>query len=312
MPDSTLLIGLDVGGSTTRLRGEYADPADPSDLIERRGPGANPNREGRETAVRTLVDLITDALPAAAPDRLVLCAGVAGAGRADEQSALAEALQTALDAPQRSVQVEVVHDGQIALDAAYDAESGVIVIAGTGSLVLARTDDGTLHRAGGWGPVLGDPGSGHALGRAGLRAVAAALDGGPETDLQMRLRDAYDIAGRDQLLTAVYRNDLDVAAVAPLVLDAARADDDVATRLLTDETDALADLVAWLARRVSSVSPRVRLLGGLVDDPLYARTLRRALSDHVPVWSVDRLEMPPVMGALWRARRCAEADGAAS
>lgn len=314
MPSSSLLLGLDVGGSTTHLRGEYVDddgsppPANRSVRIDRRGPGANPNRVGRAPAVRTLTDLVTDALSSGpSPDRIVLCAGVSGAGRTDAQDALANALQTALSDPTRTVRVEVVHDGRIALDAAYNTESGVVVIAGTGSLVLARTEDGTLHRAGGWGPRLGDPGSGHALGRAGLAAVAAAFDGGPETHLQARLRNAFDIEDRDHLLHALYRGEIDLAAIAPLVIDAAREDDAVATALLTEATNALATQVSWIARHDNSIAPRVTLVGGLIEHSVYTNALRRALDNHVPAWSVAPLDAAPVSGALRRARRRADA-----
>lgn len=312
MSASTLLLGLDVGGSTTHLRGEYVDAPDCADeptRLDRQGPGANPNRDGRAPALRTLVSLVTDVLAdIPSPDRLVLCAGVSGAGRTDDQDAFATALQNALAAPDRTIHVEVVHDGHIALDAAYDTGSGIIVIAGTGSLVLGRDADGALHRAGGWGPILGDAGSGHALGRAALRAVAAALDGGPDTALCSRLHTAFALRTRDQLLEAVYQDEVDVAAVAPLLVDAAHAGDAVASRLLTDATDALAEQVSWIASQNRSIAPRITLLGGLLEAPFYAQALRQALAAVVPEWTVNQLETASVTGALRRARRLAPPD----
>jgi len=296
-----LLVGLDAGASNTHLRAQCPDA---DERIERRGPGANPNQTGLDHAAAVLVDLVEEALaecPSA--DRLAVCAGVAGAGRKPEQARLTEALRRALTGPERTVRVEVVPDAVIAIDAAYDEGSGVVVIAGTGSMVLGRTPDGTLRRAGGWGSLLGDDGSGYALGRAGLRAVAAAFDGGPDTALRARLRNQFGIDNRDDLLDAVYQSALDVASVAPLVLDAAADGDAVATDLLATQVASLADQVGWLLARDTVLPPRLTLAGGLTQNDHYAHHLRRALADRVPDATVERLRDEPVAGALHRARR---------
>ena len=67
-------------------------------------------------------------------------------------------------------------DVEIALDAAFHGDVGVLAMAGTGSNVAGRMPDGTLVTAGGWGPELADQGSGHKIGREGLRAAFLALD----------------------------------------------------------------------------------------------------------------------------------------
>ncbi|PSQ96045.1 MAG: N-acetylglucosamine kinase [Bacteroidetes bacterium SW_9_63_38] len=301
MGSSTLLLGLDVGGSRTRLRGERSDEGE---SIEREGPGANPNRVGEETAVSRLSALVDAALAEREGiERLVLAAGISGAGSPSVQSHLAEALDTALARPGLRVHVEVVHDGIIALDAAYDTSSGVIVIAGTGSLVLARTHDGTIVRAGGWGPQLGDDGSGHALGRAGLRAVAEALDGGRDTTLRDRVFDAFALNDRTDFLQTAHTDALALPDVAPIVVAAARADDSVAARILHEQVSALARQLDWLKARTTNVASRLTVLGGLTTNEHYDQALRDALRDCEPDGSIQRLESPPVLGALRRARR---------
>jgi N-acetylglucosamine kinase-like BadF-type ATPase len=302
------VFGIDAGGSKTLLRGERVGG---DERVERQGPGANPNRVGLETASDVLVRLVGDALTdrtSTGAGRISVCAGVSGAGRAEEQAALAEAIRGALDGPGRTVQVEVVHDALIALDAAYDRDSGLIVIAGTGSVALARTVDGTLLRVGGWGHLLGDPGSGYALGQGGLRAAAAAFDGGDDTSIRGRLREQLGIDTREQLIHAVYQEDLSMQSVAPLVVDAADQGDVVATRILTDETEGLAEQVGWLVRRADPIAPRITLLGGLVRNDRYKQGLRQSLRDHFPDWSVRQLQTEPVTGALRRARRRLQED----
>ncbi len=261
-----------------------------------------------DEAADILVALIEDSLQdGPVPDCVSVCAGVSGAGRAEEQEALGEAIREALGGPGRTVHVEVVHDALIALDAAYDTESGLIVIAGTGSVALARTDEGTLLRVGGWGHLLGDPGSGYAIGQQGLRAVAEACDGGEATALRARLRDQFGIGDREQLIHAVYQDGLSMQDVAPLVVDAA-ADDAVAGRILAEEADGLAEQVGWLVDRAEPTASRITLLGGMVQNDRYDQVLRDRLHDHFPDWSVRQLQTEPVTGALRRARRLLERD----
>ncbi len=72
--------------------------------------------------------------------------------------------------------IEVVGDIQIALEAAFGAGPGVIVIAGTGSIAYGRNAHGASARAGGWGFAIGDEGSAHWIGRAAVGAVLRATD----------------------------------------------------------------------------------------------------------------------------------------
>jgi N-acetylglucosamine kinase-like BadF-type ATPase len=300
------VVGLDAGASKTLLRGQCPGGGT---SVERRGPGANPNRTGLDPAVGVLADLVEEAL-AACPeaDRLSVCAGVAGAGRSRDQERLRDALHAALSRPGRSVDVEVVPDALIALDAAYDAGSGLVVVAGTGSVVLARTTQGALLRAGGWGHVLGDDGSGYAVGRAGLRAVAAALDGGPPTALRSRVREHFGIDDRDRLLERVYQEDVSVQAVAPLVLEAATDGDAVARDIRASQGAALAEQVGWVLGREAPIASRMTLVGGMLRNAPYAKYLCRHLRDRFPEWSVGVLRDDPVVGALRRARRLAPAS----
>lgn len=300
MPSTSVVIGLDAGASKTLLLAER--PAR-NERIERRGPDANPNRIGRTEAAEVLIQFVKDTVQdLSAVSHLSLCAGVAGAGRPHEQRTLAEALRADLEGPGRTVDVEVVSDAQIALDAAYDTGSGVVVIAGTGSMGMARATTGDLVRAGGWGHVLGDAGSGHALGRAGLRAVAEAFDGGDETVLQTRVCERFGIETRDDLLRTVYRDDFDVAAVAPLVAKVAE-EDAVAAKILDAQMSKLTDQVEWLLARTEAIAPHITLLGGLLQNEYYEQCLRRHLRDRFPDWTVEVLQGEPVVGALRRARR---------
>lgn len=310
MSASHLSIGLDVGGSKSVLVAEGDDTSSP---IKRYGPAANPQRAGLESAARTLTDLVQRAVqPFPTPEVISLCAGVAGAGRDEEQSALEERLRRALQAAAGTVQVQVMHDANIALEAAFGTKSGVIVIVGTGSVGVARMHDGTLRRVGGWGYLLGDPGSGYAIGRAGLRAAARAFEGGPATALRAKVCDHFDIHSRDGFIQTAYDEAFLVQDAAPLVVAAAADGDTVAANILEAEVDELAQQVAWLVEECEALRPRLSFLGGLAKNPHYAQRLRAALRHRMEEWTIERLQAPPVQGALRVARRMhpASAPGA--
>jgi len=295
-----LCIGLDVGGSKTELLASHSDDDEPVRLT---GPGANIQRIGVEAAARTLADMIQQALHQRPHRKLTsVCAGIAGAGRVNDQEALAHHLLQALDLSP-APHVQIVHDAQIALEAAFHEGSGVIVIVGTGSVVFARARDGTLTRTGGWGYLLGDEGSGFALGQSGLRAVAHAIDGGPSTVLQAHVADQYGLDGRDQLIHQVYQHDWPMQDVAPLVIEAAVAGDAVAKRIVDEQTDQLACQVEWLIARSGDTEPRIALLGGLVRETHYAEALQQSLRERLPDWSTRTIQRHPVVGALRLAAR---------
>lgn len=301
VPSTHLLIGVDAGASKTHL---LAGRLDSAACTEHRGPGANPNRIGMEQAADVLADLVGDAVREyPSVEQLSICAGVAGAGHAREQEILAEALHTALSSSDLAVRVEVVHDAVIALDAAYDAGSGLVVVAGTGSVVLARTTDGQLLRSGGWGHVLGDAGSGSAIGRAGLRAVAEALDGGKDTSLRTRVREHCGITNRESLVQKVYQGELNIQTVAPLVINTAVEGDVVAANILSTQITRLAEQVEWLLNRGGTIAPRITLLGGMLQNEYYTQCLRRVLEDSFPNWAIGVLQKEPAVGALRRAGR---------
>lgn len=278
-----------------------------SEQIDRHGPAANPQRGGVDESARALTALVRETIQPHRPiDRLSICAGVAGAGRSDEQEALANRLRQGLAAVAEVVRVEVVHDASIALDAAFGSGSGLVIIVGTGSVVFARARDRTTRRVGGWGYLLGDPGSGYAVGRAGLRAVAAAFDGGEDTAIRTRVDDQYGINEREALIREVYQDEFAVQNVAPLVIEAAADGDPVAADILTSQAADLVQQVEWLLEEQDGIASRIALLGGMVQNKPYTQVLRHVLRERVPDWSVEILRHEPVVGALQRAHRMAD------
>lgn len=97
----------------------------------------------------------------------------------------------------------VVSDCQTALFGATHGQPGVVVVAGTGSIVLAQGERGAVAQTGGWGNVLGDEGSAWWIARESIRAAIAAQEHrGPHTGLDrlicqfFRTRTLHEVASR--------------------------------------------------------------------------------------------------------------------
>ena len=173
-PDATetvTMIGLDIGGTKTRgikvVDGEVVAALEVG--------SANVQNVSRETAAANLAELFAR-LDAADVPRVF-----AGAGGIDTE-ADAEALAALIRPNAPGAHVSVVHDSRLLL-AAGGARTGVAVIAGTGSAAWGVNGDGVEARAGGWGYLLGDEGSGYWLGREAVRYSLHRMNLGLEADL---------------------------------------------------------------------------------------------------------------------------------
>lgn len=302
--DETIYIGLDAGGSKTEL---LAASHQDEELLTHFDASANPARVGFSGSIDVLSRLIRAAMDSL-PDRKVaaVCAGIAGAGRTGDQRRIHEGISSNL--PELAGEhLLITHDADIALEAAFEREGGLMVIAGTGSVALARTNDGRTRRVGGWGYLIGDEGSGYALGAAAMRAYAHALDGGPETALHGYIADEYEIRDATELFYRIYEEKMPLQKLAPLVVRLAEQGDEIALHIVETQAHDLAEQVRWLAEQSPDVTPQVALLGGLANEPFYRTVLKNALLEKLGGWSVIQPKNRPVVGAWRLARQRADA-----
>jgi len=307
-------IGVDGGGTRTRavVAGE--------DLVAmgRGGSGpANASTRPLPLVVETILEAVGDAVASAAV--AVSNAEGVGVGLAGVESAgLAGPLTAALEESLGPGRVLVTTDARIALAGASPGDPGgpgVVLIAGTGAIAYGRRADGAEARAGGWGPLLGDEGSGYAIARQGLAAVVRDLDGrGPHTAIRdLLFASERGVHTLEQLLAKVYRSEGgagDVAAYFPVVLQAARGGDAEARRILGEAGKELALAATTVIRRLAlekeafpvSTVGGVFTAGSLLLAPLVA-----ALSEVAPLARVGPPAYPPEIGAIRLARARAEA-----
>src|ERR1700743_518836 len=134
----------------------------------------------------------------------------------------------------------ILGDGEIALDAAFPGQAGVLAMAGTGSNVLGRTEACKLISAGGWGPALADQGSRHLIGLESLRAIFLAKDEEKETRLLAAILEFWQLSSIEQLVEHANRiPSPDFSTLTGVVLSCAEAGDEIALKVLRKQGDDL-------------------------------------------------------------------------
>ncbi|MDG4796795.1 BadF/BadG/BcrA/BcrD ATPase family protein [Micromonospora sp. WMMD1082] len=274
---STVVVGLDVGGTSTRA---IAVTLDGERLGVGRAGGGNPTSHGAARAAGELLAALRQALADVDPDRVRAGAiGLAGAGRLLADPAGRTAFDDAWRAAGLRCPYAVHGDALVAYASGAASPAGTILVAGTGA-IAARVHELRLDRiADGHGWLLGDIGSGFWLGHQAVRRLLAALDTGGDPDdlgrrVLTRLTGSTEVAARtrdtvDALVQAVTRRPpVELARLAPLVVDAAAAGDPAGAALIGQAGAHLAATVSRI-RPAGDTTPLV-LGGGLLtgDTPL--------------------------------------------
>lgn len=282
------VLGVDVGGSTTRgLRVEHGEV-----IRKALADTANMASVGVEAAGRALDELF-DRL--GRDDVAAVCVGAAGADTPEGRQRLARLVAQRVP----GAAVSAVHDARLVL-AAAGLDEGLVVISGTGSAGWGVCRDGREARAGGWGYLLGDEGSGYALARDAVRVALADVDSGrPPGRVACRLVEECGLDRPDRLLDHFYAK-LErrwwaqrAGAIVSLAVDG----DPAATKLVDHAADALADLTDVVARRLGLAGPVVLAGGLLVNQPALQIRVRQRL-DARGMTGVRVLEADPVCGAV--------------
>ena len=286
-----LVLGLDIGGSRTRARLSR----DGRVVAESAGGSASLTAAGAERARAVLAEVVAG-LGAPSP----VAAAVAGAAGCDtpvNRERMRELLSPLLP----GARVAVVHDARLVL-AAAGLDAGIVLIAGTGSVAWGAAADGREARAGGWGHLLGDAGSGYWVVREAARRALAAYDRGePAAPATRALLDATGAA--DPLeLTVHFHAHRDPERWAALSHGALAAD----PTLVTATAAELAALATTVAARLSLSDAPIVLAGGmLLGEPALESAVRAALPRAV------RAGAEPITGAVRLAERLAKGQSPA-
>ncbi len=303
-------LGIDGGGTNTRAMIFHA-PADPDvDLSpclvgEGRADAANFHRVGVESATDSILKAITQACRQAniTPHQITTaCIGLAGVSHPDNHRKMYDAIEQAL--PTLNFTLET--DARIALAGATAGKPGIVIIAGTGSIAYGINKDGEVARAGGWGPTLGDEGSGTYIGRRALEAVMTAYDrrAQDETHLTEKVCRFFNVKTPPELPAVIYNPDNNVmpqiAQLSKLVVETAQEDDATAIRILADAAHELARAIKAVIEQLNMQNDefRVGYVGGVFEaGELILQPLREELTAFAPKATIAAPIYKPVMGA---------------
>jgi glucosamine kinase len=277
-----LFLGLDAGGSHCRSR-----------LIDERGrvlgtgeTGPANARIGMEQLHAALNEAVRQATDKAGLDDAAISTIHAGFGIAGiSRPGVREALER-LSFPFASIAYDT--DAAIANIGAHRGQDGAILIIGTGSIGLGRIGDINFS-IGGYGFPISDEGSGAALGLSAMRHALRALDGRTQrTPLSIAVTERFNHNTAAAIAWMDEATPRDYAALAPLVMDRAEADDPIARSIVEDAALHIERFIKAIFERGA---PRCALAGGLA--PRMKAWLRQR--------TVERLSEPmgdPLDGAL--------------
>ncbi len=305
----SLILGIDSGGSKTVAWLARASGASEPLVLGRGAAGpANPQSVGFGEALKNLTGAVAAAFAEAGlPVQSVASAVLAAAGsdREENRRAFSDwAKETSLAA-----RFQVVHDAWPVLAAGTPDGWGIALISGTGSLAFGRAADGRTARAGGWGFLMGDEGSGYALAVAGLRAAAQAADGrAAPTRMLEPILDHFHLDRPEALIPVIYSlagERQRIAELGQTVLSVAEAGDATAGEIVDEAVRQLAAMIAAVAKRLGLHEEPIplALAGGVLagSGMLCGRLTDQLKALGLPARPVAVVR-EPVAGALKLAR----------
>jgi len=260
--------------------------------------------EGRAKLERAITGSLAGACAEAGLDPATVsfeaaCFGMSG-GPEDKEEILAALI--------RSRRLIVTTDAVIALAGATSTGQGIITISGTGSIAFGRNAIGRCARAGGWGHIFGDEGSGFDIARQATRALVRAEEGwGPATRLREMLLEATGAHSANEMLHLFYGDAWPRSRVAKLarLVDAAATDSDpVAVDILNNAAQQLALFTGAVRQQLwqEEAAIQVAYIGGVFE----SATLRSRFQSLVELTDGVTCGPPlrgPAEGALLEAIR---------
>jgi N-acetylglucosamine kinase-like BadF-type ATPase len=287
----TLFIGIDGGGSTTRMfiqqkRDDRSFVDDRSSTNDRSSMNPEPKyfelpvslkvRNGdHASSAKKLLEILAGHLRNTQFLILHIAIGLSGMSREENQEALKNAILAVPEFSEACIHIE--GDATLALKAAVaDSEEGVLLIAGTGSVAYARSSDGTISRVGGWGPETSDEGSGYWIGLRVLRHYLRTIVSGKENDeLSKTVTNLLPehVSSPREIANLLEREPLFPARLAPAVFE---SESEAAMGIIREGAECLSAMIEEVSEKLAY--PRqVHLSGSIAKHPMMIEALKTRL-----------------------------------
>jgi N-acetylglucosamine kinase len=269
-------LGIDGGGSKTAflLVDEYYN-----ELCHIHTGPSNWISVGKETAQAAIRDGLSQL--SEHPD--VICGGFAGAARPEGASFYKEVLSSLV--PNATIIIE--SDAFIASIGAIGVDPGILLIAGTGSIVIGRSHEGSMFRVGGWGPHFGDDGSGFWIGREAVRSALRAVDSHSDQSFARHIAQSLGLKSVTEIVGAWAAGRIGVPEIAGLFPEIVRLHPaEPVNHILSDAASQLRALVEIAAGRVGVDDCRKSLSGSVANHPVMRELIGLEFEEprHSPEW----------------------------
>ncbi|MBD2493464.1 N-acetylglucosamine kinase [Nostoc sp. FACHB-280] len=261
----TYVIGIDGGGSKT-----LCILMDDKYQVLGRGIAGASNYQS--IGVSAAIQSIHSAIQTAANEALkftntiqisAICLGLAGVGRAGDIAVVKSMVQELQNSQFLPItwdlqpdNIVICHDALIALVGGVGHDVGIVVAAGTGSIVFGRNHQGETKRVGGWGYILGDEGSAYKIAVAGMQAALKSYDGREiSTSLIPAFQQHLSLQNIAELIEIIYRRGWgvkEIASLAPIVDLAAASGDELANNIIDDSVHELVKATSTVINAIFS------------------------------------------------------------
>ena len=235
-------------------------------------------------------------------DCLGICIGLAGAREARDRAKIRSSFAKKLKF--RKIAVET--DTMTGIFGAFEGGEGIILISGTGS-VLYAIHNGSMARIGGWGRIIGDPGSGYWIGQKGLQLIVDEYDleeRAKYTILTTEADNKFNIT-KLNILDKVFHQDFEIQKLAPLVIECAEKKDKKCLSIIDEAVEKLAKhiyLFFELTKRKKKID--LAFIGSIIEnDNILSRRLKARIKKDFKIVNVIPKKNSPVFGAVLLAEK---------
>ena len=269
-------LGIDGGGSKTSflLVDEYYN-----EICHLESGPSNWLSVGADAAKQAITQGISDLTER--PN--IVCAGFAGAARHDSAAFYKEVLESLIP----EAQIIIESDAFIASIGAIGVDPGILLIAGTGSIVIGRDKARNMFRIGGWGPYFGDEGSGFWIGREAVREALRSLDLQASTEFSNRIAGRLGLKSISEVVSAWASGKIGVPEIAGLFPEVVSIYPQEPSRhILTQAVSHLRSMVEIASKRVGLDGCRKSLSGSVAAHPVMRELIGLEFEQprHSPEW----------------------------
>jgi N-acetylglucosamine kinase-like BadF-type ATPase len=199
----------------------------------------------------------------------------------------------------------ICNDTKIGLAAGSSSKNGIMIICGTGSNCFGINEGGKEAKANGWDYILGDEGSGYAIGSKALKALMKAYDGrGGKTLLSKTILEDLCIGSITDLVNWAYSKPVlkdEISAIAKTVCRTAEMGDSISIKILEEEVEEAFISTVTVANKLKLAEQYFDLVfvGNVFKCEKYFKNiLIKKLYDRFPGINIKPLTEKPVEGAI--------------